>query len=63
MCPLRLLNAWSSLVFLRVAETLIKWVYAKDHKHDSSKSCILKTAGIKGIEYAHFEGKKPLMHL
>ena len=63
MCPFRLLNAWSSLVFLRVAETLIKGVYAKDHNHDPSKSCILKTAGIEGIEYAHFEGKKPLMHL
>lgn len=72
MCPLKALNAWSSLAFHIIEETLINWGYAKDHKDDPrfslssllfSKSCILQSAGIEGIEYAHFEGKKPLMRL
>lgn len=72
MCPLKALNSWFSLAFLIIEETLINWGCAKDHKDDPrftlsflliSKSCILKSSGIKGIEYAHFEGKKPLKHL
>lgn len=72
MCPFKALNAWSSLAFLIIEETLINWGYAKDHKDGPrfslsfllvSKSRILKSAGIEGIEYAHFEGKKLLKHL
>lgn len=72
MCPLKALNAWSKLAFLIFEETLINRGYAKDHKDDPcfslsfllfSKSCILKSAGIEGIEYAHFEEKEPLEHL